>query len=252
MQRPLVEICIESVDDARAATGVDRFELCQALAVGGLTPSIGVQKALREFTQVPLMTMIRPRPGCFCYSESEYAVMQRDIDAAIELASDGIVFGILTQSGNIDLMRSEQLIRQIRSCNRQLDIVFHRAFDFTPDPFQALDRLIELGVTRVLTSGQQPTAVGGAGLIRALIERAAGRVQILPGGGIRPENVRALLNQTGCDQLHASLRTTISDPSVSFRTVPLGAMSDETSLTVTDAATVQSLLSAVELPISSQ
>jgi copper homeostasis protein len=242
--RTLVEICIESVDDAKAAAGVDRLELCQALAVGGLTPSIGVQKAVREFSKVPLMTMIRPRTGGFFYSEAEYNVMRRDIDAAIDLRSDGIVFGILTESGDIDMARSEQIVRQIRSCQRQLHVVFHRAFDFTPDPFEALDRLIELGVTRVLTSGQQPTATGGAALIRALVKWAAGRIQILPGGGIRPDNVCTLLDQTGCDQLHASLRTAVT--SAALRTVPLGDMSEETSFTATDAVLVRSLLAAVE------
>ena len=246
MGRPVVEICIESVDDARAAAGVDRLELCEALAVGGLSPSIGVQKAVREFTKVPLMTMIRPRPGGFCYSETEYSVMRRDIDAAVEAGSDGIVFGILNESGEVDIARSEKIVRQIRSCDRPLDIVFHRAFDFTPDPFESLNRLIDLAVTRVLTSGQQPTAIGGAALIRTLVELAAGRIQILPGGGIRPDNVRALVNQTGCDQVHAALRAPVADTRISLRHIPLGVTSGDASMTATDKALVQSLLSAVE------
>ena len=242
--RPLVEICIESPDDARAAAGADRLELCQALAVGGLTPSSGAQKEVRAVTNRPIMTMTRPRPGGFTYTASEFTVMQRDIEAAIELGADGIVFGILTDASTIDVARTTQLVHQIQSCSRTLDIVFHRAFDFVPDPFAALNQLIGAGVTRVLTSGQQATAMEGAPLIRDLVVHASGRIQILPGGGIRPENVAALIAQTRCDQVHASLRR--ASRTNSSRSISLAsAAADVTESSATSAQGVQALLAAL-------
>lgn len=243
MGRPLVEICIESVDDAKAAAGADRLELCQALAVGGLTPSAGVQKEVRSATSLPVMTMIRPRPSGFCYSTSEFSVMRRDVDSAIELGANGVVFGVLTESANIDSSRTAELIRQVRGAGRPVDIVFHRAFDFTPDPFEALEQLIDLGVTRLLTSGQNPTALGGSSVIRELIVRAKGRIEIVPGSGIRPENVRQVISQTGCTQVHASLRAEVSDPTLGSRSIQLGAAgSCDPKFTATDARLVRSLL----------
>lgn len=237
MPRTLVEICIESPDDARAAAGADRLEICQALAAGGLTPSPGAQQEIRRIATLPLMTMIRPRPGGFTYSASEFTVMQRDIDAAIDFAADGIVFGLLTENATIDLPRTTQLIRQIRSSPRPIDVVFHRAFDFTPDPFDALDRLIDVGVTRVLTSGQKTTALQGAPLIRDLIHRAAGRIQILPAAGIRPENARPLIDQTGCTQLHASLRRPLRDRTFLSGAASLAAGPARADLSTTSTAT---------------
>jgi copper homeostasis protein len=246
MSQVLVEICIESVDDARFAAGADRLELCQALAVGGLTPSVGVQEEVRRVARVPVMTMVRPRPGGFCYGETEFAVMRRDIDAAIELGAEGVVFGILTESGAIDVRRTNQIIGQVRSAGRPVEVVFHRAFDFTPDPIEAIEQLIDLGVTRLLTSGQQPTAMEGVGLIRELVQRAAGRIQVLPGSGVRPENVGELVRRTGCDQVHASLRTAGSDRSTAGRVISLSAGGPgggpDPSFTATDAGLVQSLL----------
>ena len=246
MGRPLVEICIESVDDAKSAAGADRLELCQALAVGGLTPSAGVQKEVRSITSLPIMTMIRPRPGGFCYSTSEFSVMRHDVDSALELGANGVVFGVLTASANIDTSRIVEVILQVRSAGRPVDVVFHRAFDFTPDPFEALEQLVDLGVTRVLTSGQKATALDGASVIKELIIRAKGRIEILPGSGIRPENVRQVISQTGCTQLHASLRTELFDPGLGSRRLPLGgAGSCDPKLTATDARLVRSLLEAL-------
>ena len=246
MSQVLVEICIESVDDARAAAGADRLELCQALAVGGLTPSVGLQEEVGRIARVPVMTMVRPRPGGFCYGGSEFAVMRRDIDAAIDLGAEGVVFGILTESGAIDVLRTSQIVGQVRSAGRPVEVVFHRAFDFTPDPMEAIEQLIDLGVTRVLTSGQQPTAMEGAGLIRELVERAAGRIQVLAGSGVRPENVGELVRRTGCEQIHASLRAAGSDRSMAGRAISLGAGKPgggpDPSFTATDAGLVRALL----------
>jgi copper homeostasis protein len=139
--------------------------------------------------------------------------MQRDAEAALELGADGIVFGILTESGEIDLHRNGRLIELARD----KQTVFHRAFDVVPDPQAALEQLIDLGVTRILTSGQEDSAYNGAALIRELIEQAAGRIEILPGGGIDRFNLDDVLARTGCQQIHIAVPTCRPDPSVHAR-----------------------------------
>jgi copper homeostasis protein len=220
MDRPRVtiEICIASVDDAVTAAvgGADRVELNAALDLGGLTPSLGTLLEVRSAVSLPVVAMARPRSGGFCYSEAEFRTLRRDIDLALEHGADGVAFGILTPDGRVDIPRCRQIVAQIgsRSGNRFEGAVFHRAFDFTPDPLEALDTLIDLGIRRVMTSGQRRTAAEGADLIAALVRRAAGRIEILPAGGIRPGNAAALLARTGCNQLHASLRERRADESL--------------------------------------
>lgn len=221
MRRILVEICIESAADARvvASGGGDRVELCSALALGGLTPSIGAVAEVRAAAAggLPVVAMIRPRPGGFCYDASEFRAMRRDVDAVLAAGADGIVFGVLCEDGAVDRGRSREMVEQVRGAGAGKQIVFHRAFDFTPDPMAALDQLMEMGVDRVLTSGQRGSAAEGAAVIRALVARAGGRIQILPGAGVGPDNVVALVRDTGCDQVHASLREPVVDPSVARR-----------------------------------
>ena len=147
--------------------------------------------------------MARPRGGDFCYSGSEFDVLRRDVDHALEGGADGVAFGILTGDGGIDVKRCRRVIRQI---GRGGDVVFHRAFDRTAEPLEAIEQLVDLGVRRVMTSGSARTALAGAALIRELADRAAGRIEILPAGGIRPGNALRVARQTGCDQLHTSLR----------------------------------------------
>ena len=201
----LLEVCVASADDAVAAAagGADRIELNSALELDGLTPSHGLLLETRRRVGIPVVAMARPRAGDFCYSESEFEVLRRDVDHALEAGADGIAFGILTGGGGIDVKRCRRVIRQI---GRGGDAVFHRAFDRTARPLEAIEQLIDLGVRRVMTSGQARTAVAGAALIRQLVERAAGRIEILPAGGVRPGNALRVLKRTGCDQLHTSLR----------------------------------------------
>jgi copper homeostasis protein CutC len=208
-----VEVCIESVADALTAAEVraDRLELCTGLALGGLTPSVGMIEAVRAAVGIPIMVLIRPRPGGFCYSDSEFAVLRREIELAIRAGADGIVTGVLTESAEVDRNRCRQIIE---TCAGK-PLVFHRAFDFTPEPFEALDTLA--GFSRVLTSGQRSSANEGAELIRKLRDYASGRIEILPGGGINAINVIDLLNRTGCDQIHAAVRETCLDPSIRHR-----------------------------------
>jgi copper homeostasis protein len=216
----LLEVCIASVEDALTAQsgGADRLELNTALGLGGLTPSAGLLTEVRQAVRLPLIVMARPRPGGFCYSAAEFRVLQRDLDFALEQGADGIAFGVLTEAGEIDRVRTMRLVEQLGP--RQA--VFHRAFDVTLDASVALEQLIDLGVRRVMTSGQEESALEGAGRIAQLIEQAAGRIEVLPAGGINPSTVADVLPRTRCDQVHASLRasrfdrSTVARPQVRF------------------------------------
>jgi copper homeostasis protein len=219
--RLLLEICAASVDDCRAAVaaGADRLELNAALFLGGLTPSLGMLQEVKRTCDVPVVVMIRPRGGGFHYSSADLAVMERDLDLAIEHGADGVAWGVLTSHGEVEEMVCRRLLTRVRG----REAVFHRAFDFTPDRDLALETLIELGFARVMTSGGQPTALAGADAIARHVKRAAGRIEILPAGGIDRATAPELVSRTGCDQVHASLRTTRDDGSAPKRpTIPLG------------------------------
>ncbi|HLH08632.1 MAG TPA: copper homeostasis protein CutC [Terriglobales bacterium] len=196
----LVEICCGSIDDAieAEAGGADRIELCSALFLGGLTPSIGTILEAKARLKIPVMVMIRPRAGGFCYAEAEMASMERDAEIALANGADGLVFGILNPDGTVDANRCRRILQRMGVQQR----VFHRAFDVTPDPRAALDQLVDLGFTRILTSGQQDTVPEGIDLIREIIQYARGRIEILPGGGIRPSHIAEVVRRTGCTQVH--------------------------------------------------
>jgi copper homeostasis protein len=210
-----LEICCGSLEDAQAAFegGADRVELCSALCVGGLTPSLGTMREAEARIGIPVMAMVRPRAAGFHYSASEIAVMERDVLAALGAGAEGVVFGALQADGSID----EPACRRLRQAAGDLEVVFHRAFDVTPDPFHALDQLIGLGFTRVLTSGQRRTALEGTATLRRLVEQARGRIEILPGGGIRAHNLREVLQATGCRQIHMSAFSPARDSSTAAR-----------------------------------
>lgn len=213
MKKVIVEVCCGSVDDALEAEagGADRVELNSALFFGGLTPSIGSIIEAKRRLKIPFLVMIRPRGGGFCYSEEEFKVMEYDTKLALEYGADGIVFGILKEDGSIDLKRCEALLNIISD----KEAVFHRAFDVCPDPFKAIDQLIELGVKRILTSGQKKTTQEGIPLIKDLIKYADGRIEILPGGGIKTYNVDEIIAKTGCNQIHITSFITKYDHSAS-------------------------------------
>jgi copper homeostasis protein len=219
-RRVLLEVPIASVDDALAAHrgGADRLELNAALPLGGLTPSLGTLIEVKAATPLPVVVMIRPRPGGFAYSETDFQVMRRDVDLALQHGADGVALGILSADGRVDEDRCRRLLQLAAG----REVVFHRAFDVTPEPLEALEQLIELGFRRVLTSGQEETAYNGAGLIAELIRRAAGRIEVLPAAGINRFTVGDVLARTGCNQVHASLRgrredrSTAAHPRVSF------------------------------------
>jgi copper homeostasis protein len=211
----LIEVCCGSVDDAVEAEkgGADRVELNSAVFLGGLTPSLGSIIEVKKRLNIPVMVMIRPRAGGFCYTRAEMEVMLHDVKLAVEHGADGLVFGILTSEGSVDTERC----RQILELAQDRQAVFHRAFDVTPDPLKALDNLIDLGFNRVLTSGQEKTAIEGIELIRKLIVHAGDRIEILPGSGLRTHNIRAFVEQTKAKQVHLSAFSQRFDSSMQHR-----------------------------------
>ncbi len=200
MNRVQLEICCGSLEDAVEAAegGADRVELCSALFLGGLTPSYGALVEAKRRLSIPVIFMARPRGGGFCYTPVEMAAMERDTEMAVAHGADGVVFGILEPDGRIDLART----RRLRSLAGQREAAFHRAFDVTPDPFRAVDELVDLGITRILTSGQCDTVWEGLPLIARLVEYAGDRIQIMPGGGIKPYHVDDVIAKTGCRHIH--------------------------------------------------
>ncbi len=194
------EVCVDSIKSARAAEegGAQRIELCSDLLEGGLTPSYGMLKAAREALRIRVMAMIRPRGGDFCYSDDEFHAMQHDVEAARALGADGVVLGVLNPDGTIDAARTRALVEAARP----LAVTFHRAFDMTRDPFDALETLIALGLDRVLTSGQEPTVWDGVDLIADLVRRAAGRIVVMPGGGITDRNIGRIAAATRVSEIH--------------------------------------------------
>lgn len=205
MTQPLLEICVDHPSDVTVATnaGADRIELCESLAVGGVTPDPELLERARALTSVPIMVMIRPRGGDFVYTADEVRAMETSIDHAKANGADGVVLGCLTPGGDLDVAKVSALVARARP----LPITFHRAFDDANDPESVLDALVGLGVTRLLTSGQAPTAPEGKDLIRRLVDRAAGRLIVMPGCGLRATNVREVTEATGALELHGSAST---------------------------------------------
>jgi len=204
----LLEVCAGSIHDCIAAVdgGADRLELNAALSTSGLTPSIGTIQEVTSSTDVPVIVMIRPREGNFQYSRQEISVMEHDIHAVLDAGADGVAFGVLSDDGSIDTAVCRRLIAAAQG----REAVFHRAFDCTPDPLQALETCIDLGFTRVLTSGQEPCAVDGAPLIRHLVKRAGRKIEVLPGGCITADSVKELVRDTGCSQVHGTFSAHVS------------------------------------------
>lgn len=203
VDRPIIEICLESVESVIAAEkgGADRVELCSDLFEGGLTPTIGTVKTALKKSNIKINAMIRPRGGDFCYSDEEFEVMKEDIKAFKETGINGIVFGILTPEGDVDVKRSKEIIELARP----LAVTFHRAFDMTRDPYKSLEELIKLGVDRVLTSGQEATVPEGADLLEELVQIAGDRIIVMPGCGITERNFPKLRDKIKAKEYHIYL-----------------------------------------------
>ena len=203
----ILEVCAGSVESVAAARngGAARVELCSALEIGGITPSVGLITEARHIEGIALNVLIRPRGGDFLYNESEVATMEQDIVAARQCGADGVVIGALTAEGDVDVQVCNRLIKAAEG----MSITFHRAFDMCRNPFLALEDIISLGCHRVLTSGQAASAYAGITLIKQLVEAAQGRISIMPGCGVNAANATSILNSTGCYEIHASARTSV-------------------------------------------
>jgi copper homeostasis protein len=212
MQRPDIrfEICVDSIAGVRAAerAGAARVELCAGLIEGGITPSLGMIEAATRGARVGVQVIIRPRGGDFVYSPAELEVMERDIAAAKRAGATGVVIGLLTPDGLVDVEQTRRLVELARP----LAVTFHRAIDMSVDAMAALDRLIELGIERVLTSGQEATALEGSAVIAALRRRAAGRIIVMPGGGITERTVGRVLAETGVTEVHFAALAELPSP----------------------------------------
>jgi len=206
----LIEIATSDFLTTKSAVegGADRIELCANLAEGGTTPSYAHIKKCREAFDIVLFPIIRPRGGDFLYTKDEFEIMKNDIKLCKELGCEGIVIGLLNMDGTIDMTRTSELIELAYP----LEVTFHRAFDRCKDPFAALEELIEIGCQRILTSGQKPTVSEGVDLIAELNKKADDRIIILPGSGVRKDNIKMLAEKIGCLEFHSSLRGKAKSP----------------------------------------
>ena len=233
MSRQL-EICADSVQSARAAQagGANRIELCQDLAQGGTTPSVGLIRQVRALLSIPVFVLIRPRPGNFVYAADELAIMAADVRACREAGCDGVVFGLLDAAGRVDAAHCQELL----AVAGPLPVTFHRAFDECPDQPRALEDIIALGCQRVLTSGGAATAPEGQDQLARLVAQAAGRLSVMPGAGITAQNLLALAARTGAQEFHTSAKKLLPP-------VPSGpANLFQASLYQTDATQVAELV----------
>jgi copper homeostasis protein len=198
----IVEVCVDSVESAVAAEkgGAQRVELCCGLLEGGLTPSAGAIALARKSLGIGLHVIIRPRGGDFLYTDSEHDVMLRDIDTAKALGADGIVIGVLTASGDVDVSRTRELVERARP----MSVTNHRAFDMTRDPFAALETLVDLGVDRILTSGQEESALEGLDLLRELVVRASDRITVMVCGNVNARNITRIARETKAREIHVT------------------------------------------------
>lgn len=212
MTMPILEICVDSLSSACAADegGAQRIELCSGLAEGGLTPSIGLIRAVRAATRLQVFVMIRPRPEDFTYSAQDLAIMRDDIRAAAEAGAHGVVLGLLTADRKIDVEHTAELVR----IARPLGVTFHRAFDLVADQDQALEDVIRAGADRILTSGGKATALKGVRQLQCLVSRASGRIAIMAGGGVRADNAHQIFLGSSVPELHSALRMPASAQAV--------------------------------------
>jgi copper homeostasis protein len=240
----LLEVCANSVTSALAAQdgGAARVELCENLYEGGTTPSHGEILMARKLLHIKIYVLIRPRGGDFLYTDLEFKVMKADISYCIEAGCDGIVIGMLNPDGTIDKERCAELVTMAKQWG--MGVTFHRAFDMSSDMFQALEDIIEIGCERILTSGGKSTAMEGSRTLAELIEKAAGRIIIMPGCGISETNVADLVHFTGAKEVHSSARVRVESKMShkNDRIIMGDNYGDEYSSDVTDAGRVKTIL----------
>ena len=245
MKHYTFEICANSAESCLAAQegGAHRVELCASMPEGGTTPSFGEIKQARKLIDIRLHVIIRPRGGDFLYTPLELDIMEEDIRMARQAGADGIVFGCLTPEGELDMAAMQRLMK----LSEGMSVTFHRAFDYVRNPQEALEQLVELGVDRILTSGQQPTAMQGVGLLAELVTQAAGRIVVMPGCGVNEWNIAELAAGTGASEFHFSARE-IKESKMQLRNPALSMGSsdaDEYAHLVTTAARVRQTIQAL-------
>ena len=204
----LLEVCIESTHSALAASqgGADRIELNTALALGGLTPTTNLLNQIKQSVSLPIICMVRPRPGDFHYSHTEFRLMLDEARSLLAAGADGLAIGCLNEMGEVDSSR----VRQLREICASRELVFHRACDCSPDLDATIELLVDLGIDRVLTSGGAHTAVEGQTKIADLQAKYGDRIEILPGSGLNNSNIGDFLKATGCRQIHGTFRTVVA------------------------------------------
>jgi copper homeostasis protein len=205
----VLEVCAFNIQSSVIAekAGAARVELCDNPVEGGTTPSYGAIKQTREKISIALYPIIRPRGGNFLYDEEEFSIIKHDILLCKQLGCDGISTGVQKQNGEIDTDRLKRIVEWAYP----MGVTCHRVFDATPDPFEALEVIIDCGCERILTSGQKSAAPEGAGLLAKLVQQAQGRIIIMPGAGVRSSNIQQLIQQTGATEFHTSARIMASD-----------------------------------------
>ncbi len=203
-----VEVCIDNLESLHNAIagGATRIELCSSLALGGLTPSFGMMQQAAKLSSIPVYAMIRPRQGDFLYDQDDINSMMLDIEAAAQAKLQGVVFGLLTAQGDIDLPRAKQLVSHARSLG--LGVTFHRAIDQTTDLKQAIEDIATLGCERILTSGLAVNVEAGIDTLREMVNLADGRFAIMAGAGLNTTNVANIVQVTGVQEVHLSGKTT--------------------------------------------
>jgi copper homeostasis protein len=200
----IIEIATTDYETTKAAVlgGADRIELCSALSEGGITPSFGLIQQCRKDFEIPLFPILRPRSGDFLYTEEEFELIKKDAMLCKQEGCEGVVIGFLNKDGSINKKWTQELVEIVYP----LEVTFHRAFDRCNDPLKGLEDIIDAGCQRILTSGQQPNALQGIELIKKLVEAADDRIIIMPGSGIRTDNVKELADKTGAVEFHSSLK----------------------------------------------
>jgi len=214
----VLEVAVFSIEAALQAikAGANRIEFCENPQEGGTTPSYGSLKILRTLTDTPIFPIIRPRGGDFLYSSTEYECIKADLLLIKELGYEGAVIGLLNEDGSIDKVRTSELVKLAAP----MQLTFHRAFDRCNDPLKGLEDIIDAGCKRILTSGQVPNVAEALPLIKTLVEKAAGRIIILPGSGVRANNCKKIIDETGATEIHSSARKAI-DSKMKFNAVSM-------------------------------
>lgn len=238
----LVEICASSIQSALNAqeAGASRIELCSELGVGGITPSHGMLVRVREKLTIPIHVLIRTRSGNFLYSDEEFETMLADIEFCKQIGCDGIVSGVLLPDFRIDLNRTKELIEK----SKPMNFTFHRAFDWVPNPKEALQELKEIQVNRILTSGQEISAEKGIDCLVDLKELAGKDLTIMPGGGINPDNVQ-LFQEKGFEEIHASASGIYSESELPKISMNSAKFLDESKVYVSDLHLIRTLLNKI-------